>query len=132
MRELARRIMNNQVQLRGDFGVLSNEDPPKSFCEQTRFAGWLFAAPQNEQHRCVLSNGTTVKLYQLFPLYAEEIILQRDKGFAALIEQVENTGSRTELRKGALRSCHFDLSNDLLLDLHYLEYCSHATRIFFA
>lgn len=100
LRSLSREIINDQIRLPGFYGVLANGNPPKPLSEHTSFAGWLFAAPENDVHRFGLSGNKCVTLYQLFPLYREELKHHSQHGLDSLMDLIHEKGLPNGIAEG--------------------------------
>jgi hypothetical protein len=69
-----------------------NEDPPKSYADDTNLSGclvlWPLTTPRDFRH-CHAADGSKIQIYSLIPLFAEELALDLDGpgGLLGLFDQ---------------------------------------------
>lgn len=90
--KIARYPIEKNTWLGGPWTTLSNEEPPKPLGLGTDFTAWILASPQNKESIINCKDGTMIQLYTLFPVYAEEYYLEREKGVDSLMTQFKKHG----------------------------------------
>jgi hypothetical protein len=92
LRKIAAYPHANHTWLGARWTVLANEDPPQPLGPGTNFTAWLMASPQSKQMVVKCKDGSNIQLYQLFPLYTEEYLLERREGADKLMERFTQHG----------------------------------------
>lgn len=86
LKQIAYYPQENDTWLGGPITVLANDDPPEPFAPHVGFAAMLLLAGFGDVGPIELSDGRSVQVYTLLPLYPEEYRLERSKGIAPLLE----------------------------------------------
>lgn len=81
LRGIAQHAHNKKTWLGGPLTVISNEDPPNPLAPGLSFVALLLLAESDFKR----SDGKTVQLFRVTPLYLEELQLERRQGSPALM-----------------------------------------------
>jgi len=87
LRNLARHPHNRSTWLGGTATIVEMEDPPRPFAPNVPFTSMLLLS----ERRFTNSQGDTVQLYRLTPLYPEERDLAHRKGLDALMNAFDRS-----------------------------------------
>ncbi len=79
--KIANYPYENGTWLGGGFTIIDNGDPPLPLGPNTGFSCWMLYAA----HAFERSDGRTVPIYRVTPIYREERDLERQEGFPALM-----------------------------------------------
>lgn len=85
LRKIAAYTTSSGNWLGAGFTTLVDEDPPKPIAPAVKFTAWLLAAIPSGPFVIHCKDGTTIQIYQLFPLYNEEYLYAREHGTEALM-----------------------------------------------
>ena len=83
--QLARYPLENNSWLGGRLTIVANEDPPLPLAPNTQMTSLLIAAEKNFRR----SDGETVQLYRMLPLYTGERELEIREGAPALLRAMD-------------------------------------------
>jgi hypothetical protein len=86
LRKMAQYPHHNDTWLGGPVTIVDNEDPPEPLAPNVRFTSMLLMAERDVS----TSDGRTIQLYRLTPLYPEERDLERREGIAALMRAFDS------------------------------------------
>jgi hypothetical protein len=92
LRRVAAYPRNEQTWLGGMIAVMANADPPDQFAPDCRFTSMLLLAGYHEIGPIVLSDGRTVQIYSLVPLYEDERQLELSEGVPELFRRLDEFG----------------------------------------
>ena len=96
LRKIAAYPVANNTWLGGPWTVVSNEEPPQPLGPGTKFTAWVLASPQTAELVVRCKDGSKIQIYQLFPLYTEEYLYEREHGAEALISLFVRQGGLPE------------------------------------
>lgn len=97
LRKIAGYPVQNETWLGANLTVLTDEEPPKPLGPGTAYTSWLLVSlPMNESIvKC--KDGTTIQIYQLFPLYTDEYQYARKHGADTLMRLLMKQGIQTHI-----------------------------------
>lgn len=81
LRRIAQYPHDNNTNLGGPFTIIANDDPPKPLAPDTQFTCLLILAEKSFER----TDGETVQLYRVIPLYTDERELELREGAPALM-----------------------------------------------
>ncbi len=81
LRNMARYPSDNDTWLGGPVSLVANGDPAAPIAPNAKFTAVMLFADQSTS----TSDGQTIRLYRMMPLYTEEYQLEIDKGIGALL-----------------------------------------------
>jgi len=81
LRKIAQYPHARATWLGGPFSIIANDDPPKPLAPNTKFTSLLLLAEKSFQR----SDGRTVQLYRITPIYSDERDLELSEGAPALM-----------------------------------------------
>jgi hypothetical protein len=86
LRKLARHPHAHGTWLGGSSALIDNGEPPEPFAPNSPFTSLLLLTEDSEFGRLSLSDGRSVVLYSVYPLFTEERALERRHGVRRLLE----------------------------------------------
>jgi hypothetical protein len=88
LRSIAKYPHQNSTWLGGPVTIIANGEPPEPLAPGLKFTSFLIMAEEN----VATSDGRTIYLYRLTPLYTEERQLEIKKGIPALVRALDERG----------------------------------------
>ncbi len=85
LRKMAQYPHNNDTWLGGPITIIANNDPPKPLATNAPFTCNLLLAEKSFER----TDGVTIRLYRVLPIYTEERDLERREGAPALMRALD-------------------------------------------
>jgi hypothetical protein len=85
MRKMAQYVHNEQTWLGGQVALIANEEPPLPLAPNTKLSTLMLVADKSFKR----TDGKTIHLYRMMPLYTEERQLEIDEGLPALFRALD-------------------------------------------
>jgi hypothetical protein len=92
LRKIAGYPLLQGTWLRGDYTVISNEEPPRPLALHVRFTSFLLLTNTTPLNMFRLASGKLIRFYTLFPMYTEERDLVLAQGPRPLLERFHQQG----------------------------------------
>jgi Suppressor of fused protein (SUFU)/Ankyrin repeats (3 copies) len=100
LRKIAAYPVNNNTWLGAMLTVLTDEEPPQPLAPGVDFTSWLLVSLPMKDTVVRCKDGTTIQIYQLFPIYTEEYRYALKHGADALMRLLMKQGIQTHIEVG--------------------------------
>jgi Suppressor of fused protein (SUFU)/Ankyrin repeats (3 copies) len=100
LRKIAAYPVNNNTWLGAMLTVLTDEEPPQPLAPGVDFTSWLLVSLPVKDTVVRCKDGTTIQIYQLFPIYTEEYRYALKHGADALMRRLMKQGIQTYIEVG--------------------------------
>jgi uncharacterized protein len=100
LRKIAAYPVNNNTWLGAMLTVLTDEEPPQPLAPGVDFTSWLLVSLPTKDSVVCCQDGTTIQIYQLFPIYTEEYRYALKHGADALMRLLMKQGIQTHIEVG--------------------------------